>query len=176
MQTVTRAARRRTLVLIAIGAALVAIAPTGPWTGSAGRVLAAEPAAEAHATLVINYGEGVEKRWSAVPVREGMTVADVLAEVASRPSPRGIALETRGRGETYFVRSIDGLSNQGGKPTDRNWMLKVGGEMAKKSAGLVEVRAGDTITWTFMTFDWSKDQPTTPAAPTTSGGQGHDPR
>lgn len=146
-----------TIAAVVVLGGVLAVPAVGQ--GSTGAAQGGDRAAAAeHLTLVIAYSEGVEKRWSRLEWKAGMTVAQALAAADGMPGPLGVDLESRGDGERYFVSSIDGLANQGGGKTDRNWVYFVNGEMAKKSAGLVEVSAGDTITWRYITIDWSKAQ------------------
>lgn len=109
----------------------------------------APPAAPAPASirLTIDYHDGVQKVFTALPHRPGITVFDALTE-ASR-HPRGIALESKGRGETAFVLAIDSLANQGGGKESLNWQFLVNGELAKRGAGVTELKPGDQVTWTF---------------------------
>jgi hypothetical protein len=94
--------------------------------------------------LVIDYGDGVQKHFTAVEWKEGMTVLDVL-EVAQK-HPRGIKIVYRGKGETAFLTQIDDLKNEG---RGRNWVYRVNGELAKKSFAILPVKAADTVLWTF---------------------------
>lgn len=117
---------------------------------------AAAPAAHSHVTLIVEYADGIEKRWTKLDWKPGMTVAQALSVADNMPAPMGLNAVTRGEGERYFVEQIDGLENQGGGKADPNWLFFVNGQMAKKSAGVIAVAAGDTITWRYIPFDWSK--------------------
>src|SRR4051812_8983925 len=61
--------------------------------------------------LTIDYGDGMQKTFSAVPWKEKMTVFDALQ--AAEKHPRGIKLAFTGRGETIFVTAIDDAANEG---------------------------------------------------------------
>jgi hypothetical protein len=139
-------------LLVLLGVLLMPVPAQGQ--GAGGAVPAA--AEQKHVTLVVEYGEGVEKRWSRLDWKAGVTVAQVLSAADAMPGPLGLELVARGDGERFFVKEIDGLANQGGGKADRNWLFFVNGEMAKKSAGIVEVSAGDTIVWRYIPFDWTK--------------------
>ena len=94
--------------------------------------------------LIIDYGDGVEKHFTALAWKEGMTVLDALE--AAQKHPRGIKFVYRGKGATAFLTQIDELENEG---RGRNWVYRVNDELAKKSFAILTVKAGDTILWTF---------------------------
>jgi hypothetical protein len=111
----------------------------------AGWLVAAEDAPKPPTVkLVIDYGDGVEKHFTALPWKEGMTVLDVLEAAAHHP--RGIKLVHRSSGETAFLTQIDDLKNEG---RGRNWLYSVNGQQGKKSFGAAAVKAADTILWSF---------------------------
>lgn len=94
--------------------------------------------------LIIDYRDGVQKHFTALPWKAGMTVLDAL-QAAGR-HPRGIKIGLRGKGATAFVTQIDDVENEG---RGQNWVFRVNGELARKSCGALEVKAADTILWTF---------------------------
>lgn len=93
--------------------------------------------------LTIDYGDGVEKRFKALPWTEGLTVLEALQ--AADKHPRGIELAFRGSGSTSFVYRIDDLENRGAK----GWTYQVDGQAAKKSAGVSSLRPGSKVLWKF---------------------------
>ena len=95
--------------------------------------------------LVIDYGDGVEKHFTAVPWRPGMTVLDVLQWAARHP--RGIRFQYRGKKATAFLTSIDGLANEGGR--GRNWLYSIDGRLGDRSFGVKRVGAGRKVLWRF---------------------------
>ena len=107
-------------------------------------------------TLVMDYGEGVEKRWKALPWIEEMTVEGALKHAAGLEGPRALQIQASGQGERFFVKSLDGLANEGAGKNARNWIFFVNGEMGKASAGVAAVNAGDTIEWRYTSHDWSE--------------------
>ena len=121
------------VALLAVGS--VAVAAVG------GR---AADEAKTTVTLIVDYGDGVEKHFSQIAATPGMTVLQVLE--AAQKHPRGIKLVYRGRGETAFLTQIDDLANEG---RGKNWTYRVNGELPPRSFALCEVRAGDTILWRF---------------------------
>jgi hypothetical protein len=94
--------------------------------------------------LVVDYGDGVEKHFTALAWKEGMTVMDAL--VAAQKHPRGIKFVYRGKEATAFLTEIDELKNEG---RGRNWILRANDELASKSFAIFAVKAGDTILWKF---------------------------
>ena len=106
-----------------------------------------DPVPAAIVQLMIDYGDGVEKHFTRLRWREGMTVLDVLAEAGKQP--RGIRFEHRGEGETAFVSQIDDLKNQG---KGRNWMFQVNDKAGTTSCGIHKVTKDDRILWKFATY------------------------
>lgn len=94
-------------------------------------------------TVVIDYGDGVQKRIS-LPWKEKQTVLGAL-EAAAR-HPRGIKFKHRGKGETAFVMSIDDCENEG---AGRNWTYQVNDKRATKSCGIQAIESGDVVLWKF---------------------------
>lgn len=98
-------------------------------------------------SLVVDYGDGVEKHFTRLTHAEGMTVFAVLK--AASGHPRGITLDATGSGETAFVRGIDGLANEGGGGSKHNWQFEVNGEFAKRGSGVYVLSPGDRVRWFF---------------------------
>ncbi|MHB8970850.1 MAG: DUF4430 domain-containing protein [Pirellulaceae bacterium] len=94
--------------------------------------------------LVVDYGDGVEKHFTALAWKEGMTVLDAL--VAAQKHPRGIKFVYRGKEATAFLTQIDELENEG---RGKNWIFRVNDEMASQSFAIFAVKAGDTVLWKF---------------------------
>jgi len=104
----------------------------------------ASQAAVAVVELVIDYGDGVEKRFTQLGHRSGLTVLELL-QLATR-HPRGVRVEHRGKDDTAFVTQIDDLRNEG---RGRNWTYRVNGKRADRGAGVYPLTAGDKVVWTF---------------------------
>ena len=104
---------------------------------------AAEPA-DKSIKLTIDYGDGVQKVFVALPWKEKLTVLAALE--AAQKHPRGIKLAYQGSGERAFVTAIDDVKNEG---RGKNWLYEVNGERAEKSAGVYELSAGDAVLWRF---------------------------
>ncbi len=131
-------------VASAVTIAFALATATAATAQDAGAATPAAPAAKAAVELVIDFGDGVEKRFSRLAHRPGITVLDALQLAASHP--RGVRFEHRGKGETAFVTRIDDLSNEG---RGRNWTYRVNGQRADRSAGVWILSAGDKVVWTF---------------------------
>lgn len=143
-------------VCVALLAVFIAV---GAWPGS----LRAQPATThdnvfRSVKLVVEYGEGFEKRYTALAWKKGMSVADAMGAARSMPAPRGLAFESVGAGERAFLKSIDGVANEGGAQGARNWLYWINDEFADESFGAGELKPGDTATWRFIAHDWKKDK------------------
>jgi hypothetical protein len=116
--------------------ALVVLATGAPF-------LAAQEPAEA-IRLIVDYGDGVQKHFTALPWKDGMTVLDAMK--AAQEHRRGIKLQYRGSGATAFLTQIDDVKNEG---ADRNWVYRVNDQLADRSFGVFQLKAGDTVLWKF---------------------------
>jgi hypothetical protein len=100
--------------------------------------------------LVIDYGDGVEKRFNSLPWHEGITVLDVMQ--AARQQPHGITISVRGSGETALLTKLDDVANEEGGVGARNWIFYVNDRMADRSLGATPVKSSDTILWKFERY------------------------
>jgi uncharacterized protein DUF4430 len=125
-------------------------APVGSGEKSAAASPTTQPAART-VQLVLDYGDGVQKRFAAIPWRENMTVLDVL--MAAKAHPRGITFIYRGSGETAILTKLDDLENQGGIADAKNWIFYVNDRLADKSFGAYVVQPGDAILWKFGIYE-----------------------
>ena len=107
---------------------------------------AAPPPKKPSVTLIIDYGDGVEKRFTAIAWRRDMTVLDAM-NIAGK-HPRGIKFAYRGSGPTGLLTGIDDLKNQGGG--GRNWIYRVGGKLADRSFAIYKLKASETVLWDFQ--------------------------
>lgn len=121
------------------------------WTALVATALAAFPlvagtqdAEKKTVRLTIDYGDGVQKTFGALPWQEKMTVLGALEAAAKHP--RGIRFEHRGRGASAFITSIDDLTNEG---PGRNWTYQVNDARGAVSAGALELKPGDSVLWRF---------------------------
>lgn len=111
--------------------------------------VAAEPpdAAANSVQLTIDYGDGVQKRFTQLRRLEGWTVLDLLQ--AAERHPRGIKLTFRGTGATALLTQIDDLKNEG---SGRNWLFYVNGKLADRSFAIVPLADGDQVLWRFEEY------------------------
>lgn len=128
----------------------------GGYSLTAGNSLAQQPG-EATAdrmfrsvTLVIAYGDDVEKRYAMLPWTAEMTALDAMKLAQAKPAPLGLLMECVGEGDRAFVRSIEGLANQGAKPGNRNWIYKINDRRGDRSCGVAPLHPGDTLLWQFL--------------------------
>lgn len=108
--------------------------------------LPGEPAVE----LVIDYGDGVERRFTRIPFEDGMTVLGALRSAAEHP--RGITFEKTGSGEAAMLTKIDDLANQT-TSGDKNWIYRVNGKLATKSFDAYVLSPGDVILWRLEAYE-----------------------
>ncbi|WP_254512174.1 DUF4430 domain-containing protein [Anatilimnocola floriformis] len=108
-----------------------------------GFAVAQEPA-DKTVQLTIDYGDGVQKTFSAIDWKEKQTVFDVLQ--AAEKHPRGIKLKHRGSGAALFVSAIDDKANEG---VGSNWTFQVNGTLGDRSCAIFDVQAGDKLLWKF---------------------------
>ena len=101
-----------------------------------------------HVKLIIDYGDGTERHFKRLDWREKMTVFDAMRQAAAHP--RGISFKHQGQRDTLFVTQIDDLKNEGG--SERNWIYRVNEELGDRSIGIQPLKAGDTILWSFETY------------------------
>ena len=145
-------AEKNLLTRLAAGAAALVLALTvaacggTPATGSGDA--SADAGQEQQATVAVSVtidataGEG-ESSTVDVDVPEGSTVYDALvatgADVNASDSDYGM-----------YVAGINGLA--GGDFGDMSgWMFEVNGEMAEVGCSQYELKAGDVVTWTYVT-------------------------
>jgi len=103
---------------------------------------------EKSVSVAIDFGDGVELKYTALNWREEMTVQDAMSSVEKHP--RGVKLETRGSGATAMLLKIDDLKNEGG--VGKGWMYRVNGKLADRGFGVYQLKAGDAVLWTFEKY------------------------
>lgn len=99
-------------------------------------------------SVVVDYGDGVQKHFTALDWRDGMTVLDAMR--GAEKHARGIKCELRGSGETAFLFKIDDMKNEAGG--GRGWMFRVNGKLADRSLGVFPLQAGDAVLWKFEKY------------------------
>jgi hypothetical protein len=116
----------------------------------AGQLLAAQDQAEPASNsikLTVDYGDGVEKRFTRIAWKTDMTVQSAIE--AAQKHPRGIRFKHRGKGATAFLFEIDGLKNERG---GRGWLFRVNGKRADRSFAIAPLKVGDSVLWEFGSF------------------------
>ncbi len=98
--------------------------------------------------MTIDYGDGAQKRFTAVPWKEGMTVQDALQ--FAKDHPHGVTFQSRGKGEFGFLSQIDDVKNQAGG--GRNWIFYVNQERAEASFAVTTVPKAGAILWRFEEY------------------------
>lgn len=97
--------------------------------------------------LTIDYGDGVQKNFSALEWKEKQTVLDLM-QLAEK-HPRGIKFKHRGAGATALVTAIDDVASRAGGDS---WLYEVNGKLADRSCGVYEIQPGDKVLWKFGTY------------------------
>jgi len=105
-----------------------------------------EPAVE----LVIDYGDGAQKRFTRIPHKDGMTALAALRFAATHP--RGITLESTGSGSSALVTRIDDLANDATQQ-GKNWLYRINGKLADKSCDAYVLSPGDVVLWVFEEYE-----------------------
>jgi len=101
--------------------------------------------------LVIDYGDGAQLHFPALPWREGMTVLDALK--AASAHQHGVKFAQKGSGSTAMVTKIADLANEG---DGRNWLYSVNDKQGEVSAGIHKLRSGDTVLWKFAVYEYNE--------------------
>lgn len=98
--------------------------------------------------LRIDFGDGFEIRYKAIPYRNDMTVLDAM-KIAERHRHR-LSFRSRGSGDTAFVYEINKVANEGAR--GRNWVFRVNGKLGDRSAGIYHLKSGDKVLWSFERY------------------------
>jgi len=96
-------------------------------------------------SLVIDYNDGAQMVFPAIPWKEDCTVLNALEFATAHR--RGITCKIRGKGATALLYRIDDLENQGG--SGLNWIFKVNGKLGDRSFAITSLEPGDRILWKF---------------------------
>ena len=79
---------------------------------------------------------------------DGMTVGALMKQIAE--ASKTFEFKSRGKGETFFVTSINKKKNEGAR--GNNWIFFVNGELGDESAGSYELEPGDKVEWKFQKY------------------------
>ena len=108
-------------------------------------------AAPATVRLIVDYGDGVQTHYKALPWKDGMTVVDALS--AAQKHARPLKVTQRGRGSGALIIAIDDLESEG---RGKNWLFSVNDKQAEVGAGSYELQAGDTVLWEYKEYDYNQ--------------------
>ncbi len=125
--------------LLAVSVAVVAVAAS-PLSSPA----------KLHVRLIIDYNDGVQKHFTAIPWTKDMTVLEAMKHAQS--VSHGISFEYTGSGETAFVKKIDDLKNQGRRPDAKSWLYWVNTDFGTKSFGVRRLNPSDVVLWRYDTY------------------------
>jgi hypothetical protein len=98
-------------------------------------------------SLIVDFGDGRTREWTAIGWRKGMTVGDLLAAAAAHDAEKALAFAQQGSGGSAFLTTLDGVANEG--PAGRNWTYQVNGKRADRSFAVYELQPGDQVLWRF---------------------------
>lgn len=136
------------IVLVAIVAYRIWQPATLPLKSQAG--IAAEegpnvlPPGAPRVALAIDFGNGERREFAAIGWKQGMTVADLMAQV---PELQVVQVVQKGAGAGAFLVSIDGIANS--EAESRYWTYEVNGQAADRSFAVQELQPGDRVLWSF---------------------------
>lgn len=105
------------------------------------------PAGTGAVTLVIDYADGTQRRFTDLPASPGMTVLDAMNLAAAHARP--LSFVATGTGDTVFLSRIDDLPNE---PTGAGWQYWINAEYGLASIGVAKLRPGDRLTWAFRAY------------------------
>lgn len=109
-------------------------------------------------SLAIDFGNGFEMHYTALPHTPKMTVFDALQRASEHAHP--LVFKHTGSGTTAFISQIGDTTNQKG-PESFYWQYRVNGQYAKKGAGAFEIAPGDQVRWFYGKYEAAKE-PVTP--------------
>ena len=92
--------------------------------------------------LLIDFGKRRQNISVDVPCSVDSTVYQILERARNIAD---LEFYKSGAGETTFVRSIDGIENEGANGD--NWIFRVNGKLGDKSSGIFPVQPGDRVEW-----------------------------
>lgn len=108
-------------------------------------------------SLDVDFGNGFEMHYTALPHTPKMTAFDVLQRASEHAHP--LAFKHTGSGSTAFITQIGDppKPNQKG-PEAFYWQYRVNGQYAKKGAGAYELAPGDQVRWFYGKYQPAKEQ------------------
>lgn len=104
--------------------------------------------------LVIDYGDGAQRRYPEIPWRAEMTVGAALDMISTHR--HGVSYQKQGTGERAFLHQIEDAANQGAGEEAEYWLYYVNGERAQDSFAVHRLQPGDRVLWKFTSGDYNK--------------------
>lgn len=114
---------------------------------------AAAPASTAISVLV-DFGDGSQKRLADLSFTKDMTVLDAMKLAGTHPRP--IVSEIKGVGDRAQLMSIDGQRDEGiekGIALARCWQYWVNTQYGMTSIGVAKLQAGDRVSWAYRPYE-----------------------
>jgi len=94
-------------------------------------------------SLKIDFNDGRQLDFAAIPWQSGTTVADLFHVV------QGVSIVQKGTGKAAFLVGINGSENEGAD--GNNWVYEVNGQSGDRSFADYVLGPGDRVLWTFRT-------------------------
>ena len=141
--TMKRRIRLTTLVLLSLICVAQVNSETEPKSGKAAQ------SAKSVVVLTIDYGDGAQKRFPAIPWQKEMTVLSALEWAAKHP--RGVDFDGRGKKSTTLITKIDDLKNGGAD--NKNWVFRVNDKLGDRSCGVFALKPADRILWKYERYE-----------------------
>jgi hypothetical protein len=101
-------------------------------------------------SIVVDFGDGAQRRVSGIAFAPGMTVLDAMNAAKERAHSFGFSAS--GRGETALVSQIDDVANESGQGS-RAWQYWINREYGTVSVGAAALKAGDRVSWAFRKYE-----------------------
>lgn len=123
-----------------------------PGTTRAGASGAAVPTSTT-ITLVIDFGDGTQRRFTDLAFAPGMTVVDAMRAAAAHARP--LVFESKGSGPGAIITSIEGIRDEGAGTNPgaaRAWQYWVNAAYGETSAVTAALKAGDRVSWAFRPY------------------------
>lgn len=148
----------RSLLIIIAGAVVLLIALLGFATWHTRQMRAAAAASTpgqvdvyTTITIVVDYGDGSQRRLVGIPHTPGMSVLDAMNLATGRPHP--IQFQGTGSGPTALITQIDDVRNEAGSMESKAWQYWVNTQYGDTSVGVATLKAGDRISWAFKKYE-----------------------
>jgi hypothetical protein len=107
-------------------------------------------------TLIIDFGDGTQRRFTDLKYTTEMTALDAMKLAASHARP--LVFEFRGAGASSIITSIEGIKDEGvgaggaTPATARAWQYWIGNAYGEVAAGAAVLKPGDRISWSYRPY------------------------